>query len=73
MSKSEFIVVEYNADGQFVAVISGMGHNRGTLDTTHTRSNAKAHAERLKQRNPDYVYRVQHQFTNVAARIRMKK
>jgi hypothetical protein len=39
-------VVEYN-NGKFVAIVSGLGRNKGTWDSNHTKRTAKKWAEKL--------------------------
>lgn len=43
-----FHVVQYTTAGKFVTVISGMGKNKGTWDSSHSRSAAYRHASQLR-------------------------
>ena len=46
----EYIVVQYR-HGKFDGVLSGMGKNKNTLDTTHSRSAAYFHKKELEKEN----------------------
>lgn len=52
-------VVQYTHGGQFRAVISGLGRNRGTWDSCHSRRTARRHAKRLRAEHPGFAYRVE--------------
>jgi len=43
-------VIQYR-DGKFDAVMSGMGRNRGTLESAHTKRTAQRHAQQLRSEN----------------------
>lgn len=45
--KATFHVVQYR-NGRFDAVMSGMGRNRGTLDSEHSQRTAQRHARQLR-------------------------
>lgn len=44
---------------QFVGVMSGMGLNRGTWDSSHSRRTAQRHARNLRRERPDQSFRVE--------------
>lgn len=44
----EFNVVQYR-NGKFDSVLSGMGKNKNTLDSTHSRSSAYYHKKELEK------------------------
>lgn len=44
----EFCVVQYR-NGKFDSVLSGMGKNKNTLDSTHSRSSAYYHKKELEK------------------------
>lgn len=52
-------VVEYTREGKFVAVISGMGRNKGTWDTAYSKRSAQRHAAVLRKENPSLKYVVE--------------
>ncbi len=56
---NEYKVVEYQ-NGKFSAVISGMGKNKNTWDSCHSRSAGYRHAAILRKENPDKTYKVEH-------------
>lgn len=62
---TKYQVNEYQKVGQklrFVSVISGLGKNKGTWDSTHSRSAAYKHAARLNNcqyRPADTRYKVE--------------
>lgn len=56
---TRFQVAMYDPSGMFVAVVSGMGRNRGTWDSEHGRSAAYTHAAQLRKDQPGFVYRVE--------------
>jgi len=53
----KYEVVEIS-DGQIVSTISGMGRNKGTWDTCHSRSAAYRHAKALKEKYPERTFKV---------------
>lgn len=53
-----YYVAEFTKDGKLIAVISGLGKNRGRWDADHSRSAAYRHARILRQENPGRVFRV---------------
>ena len=38
--------------GHFVCIVSGLGKNRGTWDSVHSRSAAYRHARKLRAKHP---------------------
>ena len=52
-------VVKRNVNGEFISVMSGLGHNVGTWDSGHTRSTAYRHAKALNDLKDGYVYKVE--------------
>jgi len=53
-----YCVVAYVA-GRFAGVMSGMGRNRGTWDSDHSRRAARKHARELRQQHPEMSFVVQ--------------
>lgn len=47
MTANRYNVVQYR-NGQWDAIVSGMGKNRGTWDSDHSRSAAYRHAAELR-------------------------
>lgn len=41
------------------AVMAGLGRNRGTWDTAHTRRTAQRHARALRLQDPGSIYKVE--------------
>lgn len=58
MSTQNFHVVRY-IGGKFDAVISGMGRNRGTWDSSHSQRAAQRHARALRLSQPKAEFRVE--------------
>lgn len=56
---TRYNVVQRTPTGEFVAVVSGMGRNRGTWDSDHSRSAAYRHARTLRQYDPINRYTVE--------------
>ena len=56
----DYHVVEYTPRGAFVAVISGMGRNRGKIESAHSLRTAQRQAATLRKENPKMVYKVEH-------------
>lgn len=55
-----YCVVEVTPQGKFVAVISGMGRNKGTWDaSTDSRRTAQRWAAQLRREYPDSRFRVE--------------
>jgi len=50
MNETRYHVVQYR-HGRFDAIMSGMGKNRGTLDSDHSRRSAQRHARMLRMDN----------------------
>jgi hypothetical protein len=55
-------VVELSRSGKTISVISGMGKNKGTWNTCHSRSAAYKNAKALRQEHPERVFKVVRQF-----------
>ena len=58
-------VVEYK-NGDWNAVVSGLGKNRGTWDSAHSRSSAYRLAKQLNEVEKDdtLLYKVEHAYYN---------
>jgi hypothetical protein len=54
-----YCVVRYTLDGKFDGVISGMGRNKGTWDSTHGRRTAQRHAACCRKEDPNHLYKVE--------------
>jgi hypothetical protein len=54
-----YYVVQYDLDGKFGAVISGMGRNKGTWDASHSKRTAQRHARRLRAKDKEHIYKVE--------------
>lgn len=52
-------VVRLTLAGDFIAVISGMGRNIGTLDAGHSRRTAIKWAKACQAQDPAYLYTVE--------------
>lgn len=52
-------VVQYAANGNFMSIISGMGKNRGTWDSDHSRSAAYRHAAQCRKDYPYCIFQVE--------------
>jgi len=50
MNATRYCVVQYR-NGAFDCILSGMGKNRGTLDSDHSRRSAQRHARMLRMDN----------------------
>ena len=44
-------------DGRFVGTMAGLGRNKGTWDSSHSKSAAYRHARELNQERDGYTYR----------------
>jgi len=53
---TRYNVIQQTPAGEFIAVMAGMGRNAGTWDTQHGRSQAYAHARKLRQTDPQHRY-----------------
>ncbi len=53
-----YCVVAYEG-GRFMGVVSGMGRNRGTWDSSHGRRSAQRHAAALRVERPAQTFRVE--------------
>jgi len=58
-ARSESYCVVAYGGMQFVGVIAGMGSNRGTWDSSHSRRTAQRHARNLRRERPDQSFRVE--------------
>ena len=52
-------VTQRTKAGKFIAIISGLGRNRGTLDAAHSAATARRHARRLRKSDPAHNYTVE--------------
>lgn len=57
----EFSVVKRTKDGAFLAVVSGMGDNAGTWDSSHALEDARRFAAELREQDPHHDYVVEDQ------------
>ena len=46
-------------DGRFVGAMAGLGRNKGTWDSSHSRSAACHYARQLNRERDGYTYRAQ--------------
>lgn len=57
--KTSYYVVEVNADGKFIAVISGLGLNKGTWDaSTFSKRTAQGWAKQMRQKYSNRFFKV---------------
>ena len=56
---TRYNVIQRTKTGEFVAIVSGMGRNRGTWDSDHSRSAAYRHARQCRQDDPANHYTVE--------------
>ena len=56
---TRYEVTKRAPDGTFLGIVSGMGRNRGTWDSDHSRSAAYRHARTLRQADPTNRYTVE--------------
>ncbi len=61
MSQAEYSVVKKTKGGQFVGVVSGMGENSGTWDSSHSLEDACRFAAELRNEDPEHDYVVEDQ------------
>lgn len=54
-----YCIVEYTNKGEFKGVIAGMGKNKGTWDTCHSRSAAYRIRKQLMQEYKEAVFKVE--------------
>lgn len=59
MSTDRYCVVQRTPEGQFIAVVSGMGRHRGTWDADHSRRQAQRHAAALRRERTDNTFTVE--------------
>ena len=57
--KETYSVVKYTKSGKFVATISGMGRNKGTLDHSHSKRTAQRHAAALRRKDKSHDFKVE--------------
>lgn len=55
----EFQIVEYTKQGKFIGVIAGQGKNKGTWDSTHSKSSAYRIRKQLRLKYPESVFKVE--------------
>jgi len=58
MAAGRYVVIETDADTGRVAIVSGMGRNRGTWDADHGRRRAQHYARQLRAEKPRNTYAV---------------
>ena len=51
-----FYIAKYTHSGKFVAVMSGMGKNKGTWDYLHGKTQAYAHKKACQTADPHHRY-----------------
>lgn len=57
---TEYVVVKYKPNGEFIGVMSGMGRNKGTWDSNaRSRRTAQRWAAELRREDPEHDYRVE--------------
>ena len=53
-----YCVEQYDKTGAFVGVVSGLGRNRGTWDSEHSKRTAQRYAALLRKEKPGYRFTV---------------
>ena len=56
---TRYEVAKRAPDGTYLGAVAGMGRNRGTWDSEHSRSAAYRHARTLRQADPINRYTVE--------------
>jgi hypothetical protein len=51
-------IIQCDLQGRFLAVVSGCGRHRNTLDTTMSRATAYRHCKALRQSDKAHIYAV---------------
>lgn len=60
LQDKEYIVCKYSKEGAFMGCMSGMGHNKGTWDSTAgSKRTAQRWAKLCRQDDPEHNYRVE--------------
>ena len=59
MKSTRYEVAKYSPDGAYLCAVAGMGRNRGTWDSDHSRSAAYHHARTLRRLDPAHRYSVE--------------
>lgn len=59
MKTDRYCVVQYTKEGKFVGVVSGMGKNKGTLDSDHSKTQANYWAKRCRRDEPEFDFKVE--------------
>jgi len=54
-----YVVIQHDPDTGESASIAGMGRNRGTWDTNHSRRRAQHYARQLRAERPDKRFTVE--------------
>lgn len=54
-----FYVVQYTLDNKFVTTISGLGRNKNTLDSSHSKRTAQKYARLLQKKDRKHIYKVE--------------
>lgn len=55
----EYCVAKYGLRGKWLGIISGMGKNRNTWDSSHSRSRAYYYCRKLRKQDKMYAYKVE--------------
>lgn len=54
-----YYVIQRTKAGKFIACMSGMGRNRNTWDSSHSKLTAQRHARQLRASDPEHTYTVE--------------
>lgn len=58
--KQEYQVCKYSKQGEFLGVVSGMGRNKGTWDSTaHSKRTAQRWLKLCRDDNDGFIYSIQ--------------
>lgn len=54
-----YAVCKYSTNGAFIGIVSGMGRNRGTWDSQHSKRTAQRYAALLRKEDKGHMFKVE--------------
>ena len=55
----EYCIIEYTKEGKFIGVVAGQGKNKGTWDSSHSKSSAHRIKAKLSKTYPNSMFKVE--------------
>lgn len=59
MNNDHFVVMYRKDTGKIIGTVAGLGRNKNTLDSHHSKRTATKYAKLLNTENPLYTYKVE--------------